>query len=186
MKRLSLMGVVVLISLVLCSGAFAQEVEKAKIPEDQLADSFKNLAWGAPIWDAEEAIARIKAKGKTLWIDTRPQSFYEKGTVRGAILLPYNKQGEEGNDMTKETLDKAVADAGINPATDKIVMFCQGPKCHRSYNGTFMAITEWGYPAENVVWFRAGYPLLLKAVKEDPKLKRKAKKYISDAGLKEL
>lgn len=168
------------------STAFAQEVDKGKIPEDQLSPSFKTLAWGSPVWDEEEAINALKKKGDYLWVDTRPESFFNKGTVRDAILLPYNKQTADDNEMTEETLAKALADAGKSKDTTTIIMFCQGPKCHRSYNATFVAVTEWGYSPDKMVWFRAGYPLLLKAVKGDPKLQRKAKYFISDQGLKTL
>ncbi len=167
----------------------AQEVDKAKIPADQLAKSFKTLAWGAPVWDAPDAIARIKdkeANAKTIWVDTRPNSFFKKGTVKDAVLLIYNKKGKAENTLTKESLDKAMTDAGINPAEGTVVFFCQGPKCHRSYNASYAAVTDWGYEASKIVWFRDGYPNLLKAVKNDAKLKRKAKRYISADGLKSL
>ncbi len=88
--------------------------------------------------------------------------------------------------MTAELLGKTIADAGFSKDSVKVVMFCQGPKCHRSYNAAFVAVTRWGYKPENMIWFRAGYPHLLKEVKGNPKLKRKAKKYISDAGIKQL
>ena len=81
----------------------AQEVEKEKIPEEHLSQSLKNLPWGAQIWDVEEAVEQLKSDEKVLWIDTRPQSFFDMGTVSGAILLPYNQSGKQGNDMTAET-----------------------------------------------------------------------------------
>ena len=49
-----------------------------------------------------------------------------------------------------------------------------------------MAVSQWGFKAENVVWFRDGYPNLFKEVKEKPGLKRKAKTYISDEGIAQL
>lgn len=164
----------------------AQEVEKGAIPENQLATSYKTLDWGVAIWDVDEAVSQLKSKEPTLWVDTRPESFFNKGTVRDAVLLSYDKKGNEDNGMTSDTLDKALKDAGLSKDNAKIVMFCQGPKCHRSYNATFVAVTEWGYQPENVVWFRAGYPLLLKAVQANQKLARKAKRYLSDAGMKNL
>lgn len=164
----------------------AQEVGKGKIPADQLASSYKQLPWGSPVWDVEEAITQLKSDEKVLWIDTRPESFFKKGTVRGAVLLPYNKQDGGGNELTPDTLTKALADAGVAKDDGKIVAFCQGPKCHRSYNATYIAVTEWGYKPENVIWFRGGYPYLFKEIQGNPKLKRKAKKYISDAGVKQL
>ena len=172
---------------VLAAGpSLAQEVEKGKIPAEHLATSFKQLAWGAKIWDVEEAAAVLKGDDKVLWVDTRPESFYQKGSVQGAILLPYDKQGGTGNTLNQETLDKAVATAGLNKDSAKVIFFCQGPECHRSYNASFIAISAWGYKAENVIWFRAGYPLLFKAVQDDAKMKRKANKYLTDEGVKQL
>lgn len=186
MKKNVVAIVIGIICTFLLSNVQGQEVNKGQIPDEQLAPSFKTLAWDSPVWDVDEAVAQLKKGGDILWVDTRPESFFKKGTVRGAILLPYNKKGAEGNDMTGETLDKALADAGLSKDSTKVIMFCQGPKCHRSYNATYMAVTEWGYSPENMIWFRAGYPLLLKEVKKNPKLKRKAKKYISDEGLNQL
>lgn len=184
MKRFAVCTVLAI--LCVAFPCLAQEVGKGQIPESQLAPSTTQLDWGVAVWDVDDAVKQLKSKDKVLWVDTRPESFFVKGTVRGGVFLQYNRQGESGNDMTQETLDKAVAEAGLDKASAKVIMFCQGPKCHRSYNATFMAVKEWGYAPENVVWFRAGYPLLFEAVKADPKLKRKAKKYISDAGIKAL
>jgi len=36
------------------------------------------------------------------------QSATDKGSVRGAVLLPYSKTGETGNVMTRENLDEAI------------------------------------------------------------------------------
>jgi len=47
-------------------------------------------------------------------------------------------------------------------------------------------VSAWGYKPENSIWFRAGYPFLFKAVQDDVKLKRKANKYLSEAGIKQL
>lgn len=186
MKKFFVAFTIFFISALLITTAQAQEVGKGKIPENQLAASYKKLDWGVSVWDVEEAVTQLKSKDKVLWVDTRPESFFKKGTVKGAILLPYNKTGADGNVMTAETLDKAVTDAGLDKATTKVIMFCQGPKCHRSYNATFKAVGEWGYKVENVVWFRAGYPLLFSEVKGNQKLKRKAKRYISEEGVKQL
>ena len=172
--------------LCLTAPLMAAEVDKGKIPADQLAKSYKTLAWGSPIWDVEEAVSKLKKGKNILWVDTRPESFFKKGTVHDAVLLIYNKKGKPENTLSKESLDKAMADKGIAKDTATIVFFCQGPKCHRSYNASFAAVTEWGYNPEQIVWFRAGYPFLFKKVQSDAKLKRKAKRYISDAGVKQL
>lgn len=164
----------------------AQEVDKGKIPADQLTKSFKKLAWGAEIWDVDEAVTQLQQGENILWVDTRPESFFKKGTVQDAVLLIYNKKGMAENTLSQESLDKALADKGIAKDQATIVFFCQGPKCHRSYNASFAAVTEWGYAPEKIVWFREGYPFLFKKVQSDAKLKRKAKRYISDDGIKQL
>lgn len=166
--------------------ASANEVDKGKIPADQLALSYKILPWGAPIWDVPEAVSHLAPGGKVLWVDTRPESFFAQGTVKGAVLLVYDKKGAAGNTLTAESLAKAITDAGLAKESATIAFFCQGPECHRSYNASFAAITEWGYKAEQIVWFRAGYPHLLQDVKADAKLKRKANQYLSEAGVSQL
>jgi len=164
----------------------AQEVDKGKIPEDQLAKSYKKLACGANIWDVDEAVTKLQEGENILWVDTRPESFFKKGTVQDAVLLIYNKKGMPENTLTQESLDKALADKGIAKDKATIAFFCQGPKCHRSYNASFAAVTDWGYAPEQIVWFREGYPFLFKKIQSDAKLKRKAKRYISEDGVKQL
>ena len=186
MKRTFATIVCGVLCVIISLTAQAQEVGKGKIPANQLASSYKTLSWGSPIWDVKEALTQLKSDEKVLWIDTRPESFFKKGTVRGAVLFPYNKKDASDNVLTEETLAQALTEAGVSKDSGKIIAFCQGPKCHRSYNATFVAVTDWGYKAENVIWFRAGYPHLFKEIKSNSKLKRKAKKYISDAGVKQL
>ena len=166
--------------------SIANEVNKGEIPAEHLDESCKKLPWGVAVWDIPEAVAHLKSAGKILWVDTRPESFFDKGTVRDAILLTYDKSGEPGNKLTRESLESALSATGLSKTDATIVFFCQGPKCHRSYNATYVAATQWGFPPEKIVWFRSGYPLLLKDVRSNPKMKRKAKQYISDTGIKSL
>jgi len=166
--------------------SFAQEVNKGEIPAAQLDASYKKLDWGVAIWDAKEAMEAMDAGEKVLWVDTRPASFFGKGTVRGAVDLPFDKTGAADNALTADSLAAAITAAGLDKGSAKIILFCQGPTCHRSYNASFVAVKDWGYKAEQIVWFRAGYPDMLQAIKADDKLKRKAKKYISDEGVRDI
>lgn len=184
--KFSSLLILLFFSCALSSSLMAQEVDKGKIPNDQLAKSYKKLAWGVDVWDVDEAVEHLKNGENILWVDTRPESFFQKGTVRDAVLLVYNKKGLAENTLTAESLDKALADKGIAKDNATIVFFCQGPKCHRSYNASFAAVTDWGYSPERIVWFREGYPFLFKKIQSDAKLKRKAKRYISDDGVKQL
>jgi rhodanese-related sulfurtransferase len=172
--------------LVLASVTGALEVAKGGIPAEHLAKSFKTLPWGVTVWDTEEAIACLNNQDRVLWIDTRPESFYKQGSVRNAVVLRYDKSGSAENVLTRETLEAALKAAGLEKANAKVVFFCQGPECHRSYNAAFAAVEWWGFKTENVIWFRAGYPLLIQEIQENAKLKRKAATYVSDEAVSTL
>ncbi|MHC1742595.1 MAG: rhodanese-like domain-containing protein [Syntrophobacteraceae bacterium] len=172
--------------LLVGTGALAQEVKKGEIPSEHLARTCKQLPWGVPVWDNEEAIAALQDETKVLWVDTRPASFFQKGTVRGAVLMAYDITDSQDNQLSADGLEAAIAKAGLTKEDTKIVFFCQGPECHRSYNAAFRAVKEWGYAPTSVVWFRDGYPNLIQDVTDNAALKRKAKLYLSDEALSQL
>lgn len=188
MKRTSLSArifLTMLLTALTIISAYAEEVDKGKIPPQQLTATYKQLPWNCPIWDESEAIDALLRGEKVLWVDTRPESFFKAGTIRNAVLLVYDKKDKPENTLTAESLAKALQASNLG-ADAKIVFFCQGPECHRSYNATYQAVSAWGYQPDQVIWFRAGYPLLVTAIKNDAKLKRKAKKLISDEGMSGL
>jgi len=169
-----------------CLPAGAEEVDKGKIPAEHLAQSCKVLPWGSPVWDAQEAMTCINNKEKAVWIDTRPDSLFKQGSVRNAIVLLFDKSATPGNALNRDKLEAAIQAAGYSKDSAKIVFFCQGPECHRSYNAAYVAVKQWGYKPENVIWFRAGYPLLVKEIQADAKLKRKAATYLTDEAVANL
>jgi hypothetical protein len=79
--------------------------------------------------------------------------------------------------LTKESLQAAMEKSGAQI----VAIFCQGPQCHRSYNAALHAVNVWGFDKNKVVWFRAGYPNLLKKVQEDAQLSRKMNRYFQGA-----
>jgi rhodanese-related sulfurtransferase len=166
--------------------AWAEEVDKGKIPAEHLAQSCKVLPWGSPVWDAPEAMTCMNNKEKIIWIDTRPDSFYKQGSVRNAVVLMFDKSSTNDNGLTLEKLEAAIKSAGLTKDSAKIAFFCQGPECHRSYNAAYVAVKQWGFKPENVIWFRAGYPLLVKEIQADAKLKRKAATYLTDEAVGNL
>jgi len=179
----SLLGV---ICLLCCQGLQAEEVEKGHIPAEHLQKTCKKLPWGIPVWDNEEAVEKMSEGTGILWVDTRPVELFSSGTVRDAVCIPYNQTGKDGNQLNRETLLSALKSKNMSPDGTTIAFFCQGPECHRSYNATLAAITQWGFSPDHVIWFRDGYPNLFAAVKADAKLKRKAKKYLCDNAVKQL
>jgi rhodanese-related sulfurtransferase len=128
----------------------------------------------------------INNKEKAVWIDTRPDSFFKQGSVRNAVVLLFDKSATPGNGLNQAKLEAAIQAAGLSRDSAKVVFFCQGPECHRSYNAAYVAVTQWGFKPENVIWFRAGYPLLVKEIQADAKLKRKAATYLTDEAVANL
>ena len=175
-----------LFTLFLASPALCQEVNKGEIPAAHLDQSLKSLPWGAQIWDLDEALAKLGKDDSCIWIDTRPESFFKKGSLKDAILLPYNKTGGQGNVLSADSLAAAISAAGKSKQDTTVVFFCQGPKCHRSYNASYVAASEWGYDPAKIVWYRDGYPATQKKIASDAKLKRKAKRYLTAAGVDSL
>ena len=162
-----------------------EEVAKGKIPVQFLDPSLKMLPPGIAVWDVEEAIPALKDKqAKYLWVDTRPGSFIEIGTTKNAVNLVCDLLGiaipeaDAPNAITKEKLFAAMKtiDPDINSVT--VIFFCQGPRCHRSYNAALRCIKNYGLSVDQVVWFRGGYPNLEKHILSDPKLKRRMTKYL--------
>ncbi|MDD5758889.1 MAG: rhodanese-like domain-containing protein [Desulfobulbaceae bacterium] len=175
-------------ALVLLSGhlVHANEVDKGGIPAAELDSSFKKMSWGSPVWDNADILQAYNDGTKMLLVDTRPESFFKKGTLRNAVLLAFDKSDSADNGLTEASLSEALAKAGMTKENAKIVMFCQGPKCHRSYNASFVAVSKWGYSPDSVIWYRDGYPNLVKEIQGDAKLKRKANKYLSEEAMKSL
>ena len=170
----------IFLSLIASTSIHAQEVEKGQIPAQFLEPTLKKLPSDIAIWDEEETMPALKGETDVLLIDTRPRSFYDDGTFKEAIFLLYHKDEQltdankdETDVLTKDSLMKAMEESGKN----KVMFFCQGPKCHRSYNAALRAVSEWGLSPDQVVWGRAGYPVLLQHIQADPKLERKMNKY---------
>lgn len=188
-KRLISLGLVVVCLIASQITVFSQEklqeVNKNEIPPQYLEKTLKVLPPGIKIWDESEALSMLdNPDAKVLWVDTRPRSMYDGGTVKDGVLLAYNKN-EQPDDaiktepalLTKDSLQAALTKSGATTAA----IFCQGPQCHRSYNAVLRAVNDWGFDMNTIVWFRAGYPNLLKKVQEDPALARKMNKYFKGA-----
>jgi hypothetical protein len=153
------------------------EVAKESIPPKYVNKSVKSLPSGITIWDAQEALDALKGGAKILWVDTRPGSFFSSGTVIGAVNLVYDQNDKKAPgeiNMTKELLVEKMQQAG----SQKVAFFCQGPKCHRSYNAALKAIKSYGLQPTQVIWFRAGYPDLLDYIQNNALLKKRITKYL--------
>ena len=162
-----------------------EEVKKGQIPAEFLDRSVKALPSGITVWDNPEAIVALKKRGgKYLWVDTRPGTFLGMGTVKPAVNLVYDMKGaavasaDKAREMTRERLIAEMRKVDSDTGAVTVVFFCQGPKCHRSYNAALRAVTGYGLEPRQVVWYRDGYPNLEAHILANPKLEKRIARYL--------
>lgn len=94
-----------------------------------------------------ETISVTKAKELfdkgVLFVDVRKDKDWDAGRIPGAEHLESKKA------LTESSLGE------LAKKDQEVVFYCNGPKCHRSYNSTVKAV-GWGYT--NVYYFRDGFP----------------------------
>lgn len=161
------------------------EVDKGKIPNQYINSAVKKLPNGITIWDAQEAITAIDSGNTSyLWIDCSPKQIFATSTLKPAINLVYHKNEEVWKQNAGPRLTRATLNARKSGKT-KIIYFCQGPRCHRSFNAALRSVQNWGIPVSQVVWLRAGAPGVLKHVLTQPQLKSRMNKYIKGTVLRQ-
>lgn len=110
-----------------------------------------------------EFIDNYVEEGTGLLIDSRIPSWFAKGTIPGAINVPFtaleptNQYRDEilqalGGVKTGETWD-------YSAATD-LLLFCNGPWCDQSPRAIQNLLAS-GYPAEKIRYYRGGMQLWL-------------------------
>lgn len=109
-------------------------------------------------------LRRISAGDDTLRVvDSRTSDWYEKGTIPGAINIPY-AQDMAGHPTDLPGLHQALIEhyrvlrSGStfdfsNACT--LAIFCNGPWCGQTPNYIRTLIAQ-GYPAEKLKWYRGG------------------------------
>jgi rhodanese-related sulfurtransferase len=101
------------------------------------------------------------ATGKGLLIDSRVPQWFAKGTIPGAVNVPFSTL-EPSNPYRDEIL-KAL---GARPAGSgwdytgalDLLMFCNGPWCDQSPRA-IRNLTQAGYPPEKIRYYRGGMQL---------------------------
>lgn len=94
------------------------------------------------------AQAQTLFEQEALFVDVRKNSDWDAGRIPGAVHLDLKKN------FTKQAL---LAEAELD---ERIVIYCNGPKCLRSAKATKKAI-EWGF--KSIHYYRDGFPAWKKA-----------------------
>jgi len=113
------------------------------------------------VLDYLQRIAR--GEGRLMVVDSRTPDWYAKGTIPGAVNIPYaqNMAGQAsdlpGVKQTLLDLFGVKETAGIYDfsAAHTLAIFCNGPWCGQTpnYIRTLLAL---GYPAGKLKWYRGG------------------------------
>ncbi len=95
-------------------------------------------------------------------VDNRTPSWYTKGTIPGAVSVPFTKinRSKGADDVSiadsLELFGAVEGDKGWDFSKAKtLVMFCNGMWCGQSPLGIAGIMAE-GYPAEKIKWYRGG------------------------------
>jgi len=96
-------------------------------------------------------------------IDSRTPDWYEKGTIPGAINVPYS-QNSVGQATDLAAIKKTFVELfGINETgttydfndSRTLAIFCNGPWCGQTPN-YIRTLLSLGYPAAKLKWYRGG------------------------------
>lgn len=111
-----------------------------------------------------DCLQRIRlGEGRLMLVDSRTTDWYVKGTIPGAVNIPYaqNMAGQATDlpGVKRSLLDLfGVQEAGGSDdysAAHTLAIFCNGPWCGQTpnYIRTLLAL---GYPASRLKWYRGG------------------------------
>lgn len=86
--------------------------------------------------------------------DVRNKLDYRDGHIPGAVHLPYKEKSAKSVRFRME-LDKFDLSGLPKEKETRIIFYCNGKRCWKSYKASTVAIKA-GY--QNVLWFRDGFP----------------------------
>lgn len=101
------------------------------------------------------------ARGQGLLIDSRVPAWYQKGTIPGAVNVPFSTL--EATNPYRDEILKALGARPLGNGWDfskalELTMFCNGPWCDQSPRA-IRNLTGAGYPAEKIKYYRGGMQL---------------------------
>ena len=97
-----------------------------------------------------ELLEFAKAGGKL--IDGRTVEWHVKGTIPGAINMPYTQMAERLNEVGCTRGPDKKWDCA---KAEKVLLFCNGPWCGQSPMAIKAMLRE-GYPADRILYYRGG------------------------------
>lgn len=108
-------------------------------------------------------LQKVSAGDKTVMvIDSRTPDWVERGTIPGAVNIPWDKLniGKSDPITVQEIIEKQLGAKQQDGFWDfsgakTLVMFCNGPWCGQSPTN-IKGLLKIGYPADKIKWYRGG------------------------------
>lgn len=103
------------------------------------------------------------ATGQGLLIDSRLPEWFAKGTIPGAVNVPFSTL--DASNPYRDQILTALGGAKNGNAWDfsgarQLTLFCNGPWCDQSPR-SIKSLVDAGYPAEKIKYYRGGMQLWL-------------------------
>ena len=103
------------------------------------------------------------AAGNGLLLDSRMPEWFAKGTIPGAINVPFATL--EASNPYRDEIIKALGAQSDSTTWDfaaakELLLFCNGPWCEQSLHA-ITALRSAGYPAEKIKYYRGGMQVWL-------------------------
>lgn len=153
-------------------------VQRAQDPENRIEDEFSKTSRACPPFcvhpmSAGPGVATIgelevldflqteAAAGEGLLIDSRLPEWYKRGTIPGAVNVPFatlNAQNPYRDEILKALGARQEGNAWDFSGATTLVMFCNGPWSDQS-SRAIQALLQVGYPAEKMKYYRGGMQL---------------------------
>ena len=155
-------------------------IERNQDQEARIADGFAKTSRACPPFcihamsagDGVETVGELElinfmqtrvAEGTGLLIDSRIPDWYAKGTIPGAVNVPFSTLSAENpyRDQILTALGGLMEDEAwdFSEAMD-LTLFCNGPWCDQSPRA-IQNLLAVGYPAEKIRYYRGGMQLWL-------------------------
>lgn len=103
------------------------------------------------------------AEGTGLLVDSRIPEWFQKGTIPGAVNIPFTVMSPENKyrDQILQALGaKSEGDTWDFSKATELLLFCNGPWCDQSPRAISDLLAA-GYPAEKIRYYRGGMQLWL-------------------------
>ncbi len=98
------------------------------------------------------------ARGEGLLLDSRMPDWFVKGTIPGAINVPFatlDAQNPYRDDILKALGARQTGDTWDFAGAKELMLFCNGPWCEQSTRA-ITSLRQAGYPPEKLRYYRGG------------------------------